>query len=113
MRSTHSSRPQRKCGNSRNSWTRSCDDRERPASRRPVVRDPGERAVRDPVDRRWLLLAAVHPLDAGSDLMTEIDLLSFTGVGLILLAYFLLATRRWQRDSVRYHLTNAAGALLV
>ncbi|MFT4760419.1 MAG: hypothetical protein ACI9XO_003296 [Paraglaciecola sp.] len=44
--------------------------------------------------------------------MTLIDLLGFTGVSMILIAYFLNLTHRIEPDDLRYILLNLIGAIL-
>ena len=44
--------------------------------------------------------------------MTLVDLLGFTGVSMILFAYFLNLTHRIEPDDLRYILLNLIGAIL-
>ncbi len=42
-----------------------------------------------------------------------IDAIGLFGVGLIVLAYFCITSRRLNGEDVRYHLLNMAGAILL
>jgi hypothetical protein len=45
--------------------------------------------------------------------MTFFDLVGLIGVGLVLLAYFLLQTRMVTADDLRYPVINLVGAILI
>lgn len=42
-----------------------------------------------------------------------VDILGIVGAALLLLAYFMATTKRWQTHSVRYQLSNLSAALML